>query len=135
MTGEDDEVVVERGAAPERGDFDEAEAGEDAVEIGRGGVVRGRGFHPEGGLGEEIAGDGDFEAPRIVAQAGADEELAAGGDAGGGEPEQGLLLGGGEKLEDIENADVSEVLGQALARVVVGKREPVGASTAGDTAG
>ena len=60
----------------------------------------------------------DFESPRCVAQAGADDELAAGGDAGGGELEEGFLFGRGEKLEDVEDADISRVVGQAAAGVV-----------------
>ena len=116
-------MIVEWRASPQRGDFDGSAGGEDALKVRGGRIVRGGCFHPEGGFGEEVAEDGDFESQLLVAQAGADDEFSSGGDAGDGQFQQALLLGGSEKLEDVEDADISRMFRQTGAEIVGVKRK------------
>jgi hypothetical protein len=112
----DDEEVIEGGATPHGLDAHfESGGGEHALELRGIGIARGGGFHPEAELGDVISEHGDAEAPGVIAEAGADDELPACGHAGGGGSEQGVLLGFGEELQDVQDDDMPSEVGQAVA--------------------
>ena len=133
--GEHDQVVIKRSISPKWADADLSKRREDALEVTGRGVVGGGGFHPEGQLREEVAEHGDFKPPRRITQTGADNELTAGGDARGGEDEQFFLLGGGEKLKNIEDAHIAMMRRKAGADIAVGEGDVWSARLGDDLGG
>ena len=78
-------------------------------------------FHPKGRMGEAIGEVGDPVAQAGVAQAGPNDELAAGGESGaGGLQERGLIVGF-EVLKNVEQADIAAMLGHARPQIVGGE--------------
>ena len=88
------------------------------MEIVRRRVMRGPGFHPEGCFRQQIAEHRDLVTHRVIAEAGADDQFPAGCDPRADGLEKLLLLGGIEKLEDIEDADISKMLGSPIPEIV-----------------